>query len=76
MTEKFCIDCKHYRKGFLGIPHYFGVGKCHAPQNTEIDKVTGKLRYICETAGVQRATTLSKMRASGYCNDAEWFEPK
>lgn len=71
---KLCVDCKHYRRGRFNILHIFGFGVCCAPQNLEIDPVTGEKTFRVIFAKTHRKDIGTK--SPGYCNDAQWFEEK
>jgi len=67
MSEiKLCRDCKH-RKGQLGSQFY----KCIAPQNQEINCVSGYIgvKHLTYCCGLRRDSWLCGPKGG-------WFEPK
>jgi hypothetical protein len=62
MTARFCKDCKHCEP----MAHY----RCNAPENAEIDIVTGCNVQAFEDCYAARGD-------GGACGElAHWFEPK
>ena len=68
--DKLCVDCKHYKKSWIGKE----FAECHSPKNKTINPVTGKEKLNCRFVEVQR---FGAIPLNGYCNRrGDWWEPK